>query len=134
MVEAGGGHAPDDEQEEGEREEIEDRREEEHAVEREEHDAHAAEPCGQHAADAACAGRAAEGRAALSLRRDAGKAFLEDGLESSREQEEHRAGGRQQYEAVADGVQGERDERAQANGNKQVAKRDLVREKAHEGT
>ena len=112
MVEAGGGHAGDDEQEEGEREEIEDRAEDEHAVEREEHDAHAAEPCGDHAADAACAGRAAEGRAALALRRDAGKAFLDNGLQTAREEEEHRAGRRQQRKVVADGVQRERDGRA----------------------
>ena len=111
MVEAGGGHACDDEQEERKREEIEQGGEEEHAIKREEHDTYAAEPCGDHAADAACAGRAAEGRATLSLRRDAGKAFLDDGLQTAREEEEHRAGRRQQRKVVADGMQRERDRR-----------------------
>ena len=95
MIEAGGGHAGDDEQEEREREKIEQGGEEEHAVEREEHDAYAAEPRGDHATNAACAGGAAEGRAAFPLRRDAGKAFLDDGLQAACEQEQHRAGCRQ---------------------------------------
>ena len=95
MVEAGGGHAGDDEQEEREREEIEQGGEEEYAVEREEHDAHTAKPRGDHAADAACAGRAAEGRAAFPFWRDAGKTFLDDGLQAACEQEQHRAGCRQ---------------------------------------
>ena len=80
MVEAGGGHAGDDEQEEREREEIEQGGEEEYAVELEEHDAHTAKPRGDHAADAARAGRAAEGRATFPLRCNAGKAFLDDRL------------------------------------------------------
>ena len=92
MVEAGGGHACDDEQEERKREEIEQGGEEEHAIKREEHDTYAAEPCGDHAADAACAGCAAECRAAFSFRRDARKAFLDDRLQAACEQEEHCAG------------------------------------------
>ena len=92
MVEAGGGHAGDDEQEEREGEEIEQGSEEEHAVKREEHDTYAAEPRGDHATDATCAGGTSEGGAAFPFGRDTGKAFLDDGLQTACEQEEHRAG------------------------------------------
>ena len=95
MVKAGGGYAGDDEQEEREGEEIKQGSEEEHAVEREEHDAYAAEPRGDHAADATCAGGTSEGGAAFPFGCDARKAFLDDRLQATCEQEQHRAGCRQ---------------------------------------